>query len=231
MGLDARLRMARLLCTTDARRDSDDLEKFVESVFTGGVDMLELRDPKLKPSRVVAALEVARSAAFHYQGLVVVSESLEVAKDFVADLLQLEPGGDAKAAREVLHQWALIGRAVSTPAEIDAALADPEINYLTVGPVFDEAGRLDEALIAHAVEAAPPHDAQSKPWFVSGGVTAANLDALIAAGVRRVAVSDPITEASDPEATAQQFKDRLRRAWNEDPAMENYIFSVFALGG
>lgn len=231
MGLDARLRMARLFCMTDSRRDANDLEQFVEAVFAGGVDILELKEPKLKPSRMVAALEVARSAAFHSQGLVVVSESLDVAKTFIADLLHLSATDDAEAARKVLHQWALIGRTAGTPEQIDAALADPEVNYLTIGPVFDETGKLQTDLIAHAVKVSPPTEATSKPWFVFGGISAENLEEVIAAGAKRVAVSDAITEAADPEAAAQQLKDRLRRAWNDDPAMENYIFSVFALGG
>ncbi len=232
MGLDARLRMARLLCVTDPRRDSDDLEEFVESVFSGGVDILQLRGPKLKPSRMVAALEVARSAAFHHQGLVVVSDSLEVAKDFTADLLHLPASGDTKAARKVLHQWALIGRTAGTREEIDAALADPEVNYLTIGPVYDAAGKpVNLDLVAHAVKVAPPHEALSKPWFVFGNITAENLEGVIAAGARRVAVSGAITAAADPEAAARKLKDRLRRLWNEDPAMENYIFSVFGMGG
>lgn len=58
-------------------------------------------------------------------------------------------------------------------------------------------------------------------------MTAANLDEVLAAGARRVAVTRAITEAEDAEAAAMALKDRLRRAWNEDPEMQGLTLKVF----
>ena len=111
---------------------------------------------------------------------------------------------------------------------MDAALADPEVNYLTVGPVFG--GLTPDAgleLVRYATRVAPPGDPDSKPWFAVGGITAATLDRVLDAGAKRIAVSRAITAAADPEAAAIALKDRVRQAWNADPAMQSLTFQVF----
>ena len=52
-------------------------------------------------------------------------------------------------------------------------------------------------------------------------------DAVLRAGARRVGVGAAITEASNPEEATLALKDRLRRAWNEDPRMEAVTAAAF----
>ncbi|MFT4225801.1 MAG: thiamine phosphate synthase, partial [Micropruina sp.] len=49
-----------------------------------------------------------------------------------------------------------------------------------------------------------------------GGITADNLDQVLEAGARRVAVGRAITAAADPAAAARTFGDRLRAAWGDE---------------
>ena len=77
---------------------------------------------------------------------------------------------------------------------------------------------------------APPSDPASRPWFAVGGVTHTSLDAVLRTGARRVAVGGAIVEASDPEAAAHAFKERLRQAWQDDPAMEAVTMAAFNPG-
>ncbi|MFZ0531253.1 MAG: thiamine phosphate synthase, partial [Propionicimonas sp.] len=111
----------------------------------------------------------------------------------------------------------------------DAATADPDVNYLTVGPVFGglPGGVAGLDLVRHAARVAPPAEPASKPWFAVGGVTAANLEEVLAAGARRIAVTRAITEADDAEAAALELKDRLRTAWSEDPKMQGLTLRIF----
>lgn len=230
LGLATRLGLARLLLITGTRREAGDLAEFVDAAFAGGVDLMQLRDPDADQAEQLAALKVMREVGYRYQGLVSAFESGPLAESFSADLLHLpERGAPAAEARGYLHKWALIGRSCHSRGQIDAALADADVNYLTVGPVFGGLpignGGLD--LVRHAAEVLPPSDPNAKPWFAVGGVTAANLDEVLAAGARRIAVSRAITDAADPEAAAMALKERLRRAWNEDPAMQNLTLKLF----
>lgn len=236
MGLADRLRLARLFLITDPRTEAGDLVKFVDAAFAGGVDMLRLRADGLDGKDLRGVLEKVRDVAFRYQGLVVVDEELDVAKEFGADLMHLgQAGGESAEARKYLHEWALIGRSAHSQAQVDAAIADPDINYFTVGPVYATtpnpeypAPGLD--LVRYTAQVAPPSDPKSKPWFAVGNVTADVLDDVLAAGARRVAVVGAITRASDPQAAARSLKDRLKDAWDADPGMERLVFSSFSGG-
>ncbi|PKQ23246.1 MAG: thiamine phosphate synthase [Actinobacteria bacterium HGW-Actinobacteria-5] len=229
LGLATRLGLARLLLITGTRTEQADLAAFADACFAGGVDLMQLRDPSADHDQLLTALTAMRKVALHYQGLVAVYGSAPLAQEFGADVLHLpERGIPAAEARGYLHEWALVGRSCHSRGQVDAALADPNVNYLNVGPVFGgltQDGGLD--LVRHAAEVAPPGDAASKPWFAVGGITAGTLDQVLAAGARRISVSRAITSASDPEAAAISLKDRLRHAWNEDPAMANLTLQVF----
>ncbi len=229
LGLATRLGLARLLLITGARTERGDLPTFADACFAGGVDLIQLRDPSADHDRLLEALKVMRGVALHYQGLVAVYESGPLAQEFGADVLHLpERGIPAAEARGYLHNWALIGRSCHSREQVDAALVDPDVDYLNVGPVFGGLtadGGLE--LVRHAARVAPPGDPASKPWFAVGGITAGTLDLVLSAGARRISVSRAITAADDPEAAAISLKDRLRHAWNEDPAMQNLTLEVF----
>jgi thiamine-phosphate pyrophosphorylase len=230
LGLATRLGLARLMLITGTRAEVGDFAGFIDAGFAGGVDLVQLRDPDKDEDALLAALQVMREVGYRYQGLVSVYDSGALAEKFGADLLHLsERGEKAAAARGHLHQWGLIGRSCHSPAQIDAAVADPDVNYLTVGPVYGglPMGGAGLALVRHAATVAPPSSAEAKPWFAVGGITAANLDEVLDAGARRIAVSRAINDADDAEAAAMALKDRLRHVWNEDPAMQNLTFKMF----
>lgn len=232
MSLAARLRLARLYLCTDTRRRQGDLSEFLVAALAGGVDIVQIQEPKLSREAELAALEVARAAAEPHQGIVCVRDSSRLAEAFRADLLHLGQGeGPARKARRRLHRWALIGRSTSTPVERDRALADDDIDYLWVGPVYPTPTKTNQAamgldLVSYAARVAPPGDLDSKPWFAVGGIDVDTLDDVLSAGARRVCVGRAIAEAADPEAAARTLGDRLRAAWRSDPAMERYAFTA-----
>ena len=235
-GLDARLRLARLYLCTDARSEQGDLADFLEAVFAGGVDIVQIRQKGMPPEEELAALEVARSVAERHQGLVCVNDSAELAGRFQADVLHLgQEDGSSAAAADHLHPYALIGRSTHTPEQSDEAIADPRADYFCVGPVYATATKPDYApvgldLVRYAARVAPPGDPAGKPWFAIGGVDAGTLDDVLAAGARRICVVRPLTRADDPQSAATALSERLRETWQRDPAMERYTFSALAAG-
>jgi thiamine-phosphate pyrophosphorylase len=236
MSLAHRLRAARLYLCTDAREQQGDLADFLRAAFAGGVDVVQIRQKHMAPDAELAALEVARDVAARTQGIVCVNDSPRLAQAFAADMLHLgQTDGSAGEARRSLHAWALIGRSTHTPEQTDEAVADADVDYFAVGPVHATPTKPDYVpvgldLVRHAARVAPVGDVTSKPWFAIGGLDADNLDQVIEAGARRVVVVRAITQASDPEAAARVLKDRLRRAWSDDPALTSYALRSAALG-
>jgi thiamine-phosphate pyrophosphorylase len=50
------------------------------------------------------------------------------------------------------------------------------------------------------------------PWFAIGGITLDNLEAVLAAGARRICAVSAILNARDVAAVCRQFKSRLLAA-------------------
>ena len=237
MGLQARLRLARLYLCTDARSERGDLAEFCEAAFAGGVDILQIRQKDMDPAQEFAALEVARRAAERHRALVCVNDSPTLAGRFAADVLHLgQTDGSSRAARRQLHRWALIGRSTHEPEQADHAIEDADADYFCVGPVYATPTKPDYRpagldLVRYAAEVAPAGDIEAKPWFAIGGIEAANLDEVLAAGARRVCVVRAITQADDPEVAARELSDRLREAWRSDPAMTPYALAAAGYTG
>ncbi len=77
----------------------------------------------------------------------------------------------------------IVGRSTHAPAQADAAQADPDVDYLAVGPVHEtptKPGRPAAGLdyVAYAARTV------TKPWFAIGGLDASNVDAVLDRGAR-----------------------------------------------
>lgn len=234
MGLAARLRLARVYLVTDARMNQGDLSEFLGSALAGGVDIVRIRQPGQSPDAALETIEIARQAAAPTQGLVCVDNSAELAGQCHADMLHLgHLGGPSAPAREELHPWALLGRSTHATDQISAAVADPDVDYFCVGPVYPTSPNpaypaLGLDSIRFAAVAAPVNDIRAKPWFGVGGIDTTNLDEVIAAGARRICVSGALTQACDVAAVARELQTRLREAWDFDPTMERYVFQALS---
>ena len=229
-----RLRLARLFCVTDARGGSGDLSEFAAAIMGAGVDLVQLRDDRASDSQKVSALDVLRTAALRRQGLVSVYADPELAREFGADVLQLPKGRpDAEKARRYVHRWAKLGRSCYTTKDVDAALADDRIDFLTVGPTFGGLPWFGHPpgleLVRHTATVSPPSVTGAKPWFAIGGITLANVDEVIAAGARRVGGGRAISAADEREAAATAFADRLRAAWGD--SMDSFTLDAVAREG
>jgi len=237
MGLEARLRLAKLYLITDARTRQGDLAEFLRAVFAGGVDIVQIREKDMPREAELEVLELARTTAMPRQNIVCVNDSATLAGEINADVLHLgQADGPSAPARAQLHRWALLGRSTHSIPEVDAALADKDVDYLTVGPVY--ATSLNPAYppvgldpVRHAARVAPVAEITSKPFFAVGGIGLDNLDAVIEAGARRVAVASAITQASDPGHAAASLRRRLQDAWDAEPGMERYVMQALAGAG
>lgn len=235
MGLNFRLRMAKLSVITDLRRSRGDFTSFVADVLEAGADIIDIRDADAPPAELVAGLEAARQAAMRTQALVVTND-VRAAREFNTDVLHLGAAAalGASEARNHVHQWALIGRSVHSSAQLADGLADGHASYLMVGPVWTstahptwEAPGLD--LVREAATRAPAFaEPRSTPWFAVGGITPDNVDQVLDAGARRIAVGHGVTGSTTPSEAVTRLKSAIIGAWNADEASEAYVLKAFA---
>ncbi|WP_232548565.1 thiamine phosphate synthase [Propioniciclava soli] len=223
MGIATRLKLARLLWIAP---DTGVVSSLARPVFAGGADIIALADDPSDPiadatadDALAGILEAARVT----QGLSgYFGRTVSAAKLSPDVVVLVDPEANTARARQLLGEWSVIGRECHDRAAVDAALADPCVDFLLVGPGLE--------LVRYAASVAPAHDPDAKPWFAVRGISPRSLDAVVRAGAMRVAVGAAITDAADPGAVASALKNGLREAWNADARMEEVTRSAFGGG-
>lgn len=219
------LAAARLYLCTDARRDKDDLEAFLHAAYSGGADIIQLRDKALDTVDELAAIQVLARVAAEHGALFAVNDRADVAALVGADVFHIGQRDLSPAqARQLLGDDVIIGRSTHTPEQAAAALVDPAVDYFCTGPVWatpTKPGRsavgLDYVRAAAEMGKAGPASAAAasaenvdpKPWFAIGGISAERLPEVLAAGADRIVVVRAITEAPDPRAAAAEMRGLL----------------------
>ncbi|MFD8147654.1 thiamine phosphate synthase [Streptomyces sp. NPDC059708] len=202
---------ARLYLCTDARKRQGDLPEFLDAVLAGGVDIVQLRDKGMEAGEELEHLQVFAEAARRHGRLLAVNDRADVAHAIGSDVLHLGQGDiPVPAARAILGPDVLIGRSCHAESEVDAAVAEPGVDYFCTGPCWPtptKPGRYAPGLGLVRYAASLEQD---RPWFAIGGIDAGNLDEVLDAGATRVVVVRALTEASDPGAAAADLAKRVR---------------------
>jgi thiamine-phosphate pyrophosphorylase len=209
-----RLGAARLYFVCEGRPANGDPEPLLDAALRGGVDMIQLREKAPRcAEEIVALAEPFRRAATAHEALFFLNDHPELVDACGADGVHV--GQDDMPVAEARAQAgadALVGLSTHSAEQFDAAIgaegpARPD--QISVGPVWEtptKEGRpatgLD--LIAHATAAG-----RNAAWFAIGGIDAATVDRIVAAGARRAVVVRAIRDAGDPEAAARQLREAL----------------------
>ena len=200
-----RLADARLYLCTAAWDDG-----LLRAALRGGVDLVQLRDRSLDDDGIRRASERFRRAADDAGALFILNDRPDLAVEVGADGVHVGQDDATPAeARAVVGPDAIVGRSTHGPDQGAAALADPDVDQVSVGPVHatpTKPGRPPAGL--EYVRWAAAH-LGAKPWFAIGGIDDATLPDVMAAGATRIVVVRAITEAADPEAAAARLRAAL----------------------
>src|SRR3954451_9095544 len=207
MAVRDRLRAARLYLVIEAGAALD----VVPASLRGGGDVVQLREKEAGDEEIVAAGRALRALCDEHGALLVVNDRPDLALACAADGVHLGQDDDpVTAVRELVGPELFIGLSTHSPAQVDAAERDPEVDYLGVGPVYETATKpgvepVGLELVRHAAAHA------NKPWFAIGGIDAHRVRAVADAGAERVAVVRAIRDAADPGAAAREVRGTLVR--------------------
>lgn len=205
-----RLHAARLYVCTDSRSSQADLPDFLDAAYTGGVDIIQLRDKGLEARAEIEALKVLREAAHRHGKLFSVNDRADVALLVGADVFHIGQGDlTSEQARAVLGPDVILGQSTHSIAQANAAEADPEIDYFCLGPVWETPTKPGRPAIGTDPLRALASTA-AKPWFAIGGISVGErLDEVKAAGAQRIVVVRAVTAAEDPAGAATKLKQAL----------------------
>jgi thiamine-phosphate pyrophosphorylase len=184
----------------------EETDAFLERVLRGGVDIVQLRLKDASDDTIVATARRYGAVCRAHGVPLILNDRPDLVAAASADGVHVGQDDMLVAqARGLVGPDRIVGLSTHSPAQVDGAAAQPEVDYIGVGPVHatpTKPGR--PAVGLDLVRYAAAHAAT--PFFAIGGIDAANAAAVRAAGATRIAVVRAITEAPDPEAAARALR-------------------------
>jgi thiamine-phosphate pyrophosphorylase len=209
-----RFASARLYFVCDALPEGRDPFPLLDAALRGGVDVIQLREkaPRCAEELISFSEPFARAAREH-GALFILNDRPDLVRACGAHGVHV--GQDDQAvpeARAEAGPGAVVGLSTHTREQVDAARAAAGAerpDQISVGPVWETPTKEGRAaagleLVEHAARG--PDD---PPWFAIGGIDAANVGKVAAAGARRIVVVRAIRDADDPEAAARALRAAL----------------------
>ena len=213
----ARLQSAFLYLCTDARRERGDLSEFADAALAGGVDIIQLRDKEspgeqrfgpLEARQEIDALATIGDAARRHGALLAVNDRADIALAAGAEVLHLGQDDLPLSVARTIVGDTLVGRSTHDVDQMTAASAEA-VDYFCVGPCWPTPTKPGRAAPGLDLVRAAASSGTDKPWFAIGGIDAARVPDVLAAGASRIVVVRAITAADDPKAAAEQLKELL----------------------
>lgn len=203
------LAAARLYVCTDSRAERGDFADFVDAAYSGGVDVIQLRDKTIEAAEELELLTVLRDAAERHGKLWAVNDRADIARLSGSPVLHLgQKDLPLPAARSLLNDDVVLGLSSHAPEQVDAALAAAargETDYFCVGPLWATPTKPGRAGVGLDLVRYADSTGTSVPWFAIGGIDHGNVAQVVEAGARRVVVVRAVTEASDPADAARRL--------------------------
>jgi thiamine-phosphate pyrophosphorylase len=205
----ARLAGARLYVLVDGRATAAEFETLVRTLIGAGVDVLQLRDKNLDDRTLLERGRLLSRLTRGSPTLAIVNDRPDLAVLAQADGVHV--GQDeltVKDARTIVGPQRLVGVSTHSIQQARQAVLDGA-NYIGVGPTFPSGTKSFSHYPGLELVAAVAAEIRL-PAFAIGGIGPANLDAVLAAGLPRAAVSGAITTAADPAAVARAMREKMK---------------------
>jgi thiamine-phosphate pyrophosphorylase len=199
-----RLLAARLYFVADRAG----MDRALEGALAGGADLFQLRDKHASDDELLDAAERARQRCGAAGVLFVLNDRPDLAVACGADGVHVGQDDMAVArARQLVGDEAIVGLSTHSIAQARAG-ARSGADYIAVGPVYATPTKEGRP----AIGVGPIRDAATNvdlPWFAIGGLDAATIHDVVAAGARRAVVVRALAQADDPEAAARALRASL----------------------
>ncbi|WP_147103522.1 thiamine phosphate synthase [Nesterenkonia populi] len=218
-----RLLSARLYVCTDLQRfvtrpeagpveelDLEALRSFYVEAFSGGADIIQVRDKQVSVQTELTALTLLKEVADSWGTLSAANDRADVALISGVDVFHIgQEDLTTEQARQILGDDVVIGRSCRTFEQVRGAAADPGIDYCSTGPVWETPTKPGRAAVGTDLPARAAQLETGKPFFAIGGIDAGNLSEVTEAGADRVVVVRAVTQAEDPAAAARALREKL----------------------
>lgn len=184
------------------------VEHMTAQLCSGGVDVLQLRAKKLAAGQIERLARLMLPITREHGVPLVINDHLEVADAVGSEGVHVGQDDDAVAkARAVVGSTCFVGKSTHSLAQAVAAQKEGA-DYIGFGPLYATGTKPDYVPIG-LQDIAEVHRLVALPIFCIGGVNAARLDDIIAAGAKRVVVVSAFLLAADVSGEVRTLKQSL----------------------
>jgi thiamine-phosphate pyrophosphorylase len=180
-----------------------------EAAVLGGADCLQLREKELEGGELLRRAKQLVALCRRHGVPCVINDRPDVAILSGADGVHLGQNDlPAAEARKLLGRDKLLGVSTHDLGQARQARADGA-DYIGVGPFFRSTTKPRDFVAGPAYARQVAEALPDLPAVAIAGITAGNVDEVLATGLRAVAVTSAVLAADDVRAAAERLKKKL----------------------
>lgn len=190
-------------------------EIVAQQLCDGGSDLIQLRAKNSSPDEIRRLAEKILPVTRRAGVSLVINDHLDIARDVGADFCHLgqedffDAGHIHVSELKTPDSKLKIGLSTHAPAQAQRAL-NAGADYIAIGPVYATGTKpTAKPVTLEYVKWAATH--ATVPWFAIGGINTETIDAVLAAGAKRVCIVSAILNAPDIAQACTAFRYRLDR--------------------
>ena len=190
-------------------------ELVAQQLCDGGSDLIQLRAKNSSPDDIRRLAEKILPVTRRANVGLVINDHLEVARAIGADICHLgqedffDAGHTHVSQLSTINSQLEIGLSTHAPAQAQRAV-EAGADYIAIGPIFATGTKpTAKPVTLEYVRWAAAN--VTVPWFAIGGINLQTLDAVLAAGGKRICVVSAILNAPDIAKACAEFRRRLEQ--------------------
>lgn len=184
-----RVKLPKVYPITDRQLSGLSHAEQVQRLINGGATFVQLREKDLSPIDFLREAEAAAKVAGNNRVTLIINDRVDIAMAINARGVHLgQDDMPVEAARRLVQDDTLIGFSTHTQQQMKTAVELP-IDYVAFGPIFTTSSKQDhDPAVGLEQLRAVRNIAADLPLVAIGGITAANVQAVLEAGADSVAV-------------------------------------------
>ena len=189
-----------------------EIKELTKKCINGGADCIQLRAKGIiSDEKLFELANMFVEAAQKSSALTILNDRIDIAIASNADGVHL---GDedlpVPVAKSLMITPIIVGKTTHNMAELEKAIVQMP-TYVGLGPAFETATKpnLSPAGLSYITSAVERLSDAGVGHVAIGGITLGNVDKILQAGAKAVAVSAAIQNSKEPEMTCREFKKKL----------------------
>jgi thiamine-phosphate pyrophosphorylase len=189
--------------------DNRDIEEVVWQAIDGGAQMIQYRDKESDDDNFFYVASKLNTICRSRNIPLIINDRVEIALKLNADGVHLgQEDMPIKRAKELLGLEKIIGKSAETIQQAKEA-EEGGVDYVGVGPIFHTLSKEINKPIGLDIIRQAKEDLKI-PYFLIGGINLDNLDSVIQAGGKRIAVISALVLSDDIKLYAMKLLEKLK---------------------